>query len=581
MKVIVVLVLAGNIAVAGAEPLEKEPAVQAMKDELARTMAKLELPGAPKPYFVSYDYWDQRSYFVNASFGALESSGETPRRFIDIDVRVGDKTFDNSNLANDFGSRSSVGISIDDDYASIRRDLWLTTDGAYKEAIESLERKQAVAKAETKSDEDIGSFSTEPPSHLVDLPPAKPYDLAKMAALAKKLSAVFRQYPDIYTGSAGLSATVGRRIYMSSEGSLSAQPEGGVQLLITCDTQAPDGMKLHDARHYYGHSFDELPSEAVLLAETEKMAKQLTALRSAPVVDDYAGPVLFTDVAAGEVVRALLAENFSGTLAPKGDRPGAAAYGESELVGKVGQRILPAGVDVVDDPSLQTVAKQPVLGGYKFDEEGVPGTKVSLVEKGTFKRFLMSRAPRKGFEHSTGHGRSTKMVPVRAHPSNLVLSSNARVADRDMVKRALKEAKTAGLKYVLVVDHLAASIGPGDFDFDAFSSGASLVPRPNAIKRVYLDGHEEIVRGGTFAGVQLRNLKDIVAVGTTPTAYNYAASGLGARFDLFAGNTAGFTVSISAPPLLFHDLDVKKPKGPQKKPPVAPRPPLPSKERDK
>lgn len=574
MKIVVVLALVASSTIATADPLEKEPAVRAMKDELARTMAKLELPNAPKPYFVSYDFWDQKSYFVNSSFGALESSGESPRRFVDVVVRVGDKTFDNTNLANDFGSQASVTLAVDEDYASIRRDLWLTTDGAYKGAIESLERKQAVAKAETKSDEDIGSFSTEPASHIVDLPATKSYDLTRMAALAKKLSAVFRQYPDIYRGAAGLSATTGRRVYMSSEGSLSAQPEGGVQLMITCDTQAPDGMKLHDQRYYFAHSYDELPAEAQLLADTEKMAKQLTALRKAPIVDDYAGPVLFADVAAGQVVRALLAENFSGTLAPKGDRPGAAAYGESELVGKVGQRILPAGVDVVDDPSLQVVAKQPVLGGYKFDEEGVPGTKVALVEKGTFKRFLMSRSPRKGFEHSTGHGRSTKMAPVRAHPSNLVLSSKTKVADREMLKRAIKEAKAAGLTYVLVVDDLATSIGPGDIDFDAFSGGSSFLPRPNVIRRVYLDGHEEIVRGGTFAGAQLRNMKDIVAVGTTPTAYNYVASGLGARFDMFAGNALGFLVSISSPALLFHDLDVKKPKGPQKKPPVAPRPEL-------
>jgi hypothetical protein len=364
---------------------------------------------------------------------------------------------------------------------------------------------------------------------------------------------------------------------MSSEGTLSVQPEGGVSVMVTCDTQAADGMKLHDALQFRARSLDELPPEADMVAQVEKMSQGLSALRTAPIVDDYAGPVLFSGVAAGQVLRAVLAENFSGTFAPKGDRPGMSGFGESELVGKVGQRILPAGVDVVDDPALTKVGKQPVLGGYEFDEEGIAGTKVTLVENGVFKRFLMSRLPRKGFEHSTGHGRSTPLAPIRAHPSNLVLSAKSKVADKDMIKTAIKAAKTAGLTYVLVVERLATGVERDDIDASAFSSGGSQVPRPLVLRRVYLDGHEELVRGGTFGGVQMRSLKDLAAIGTTAVAFNYTASGLGARFDALMPNPQGFTVSISSPSLLFRDIDVKKPVKAQRKPPVASRPVLPTK----
>lgn len=578
MKTIVALALAALVGIAHADrALDKDPAVLAMKDEMARTMAKLELPGSPKPYFVSYLLWDQRSAYADASLGALLSSSEGPRRYIDIDLRVGSPAFDNSNLAQSFGSRNSVSITDDDDYGSIRHDLWLWTDSAYKEAIESLEHKQAVAKAENKSDDDIGSFSAETPTHIVETSATKPLDLARMETLAKKLSAVFRKNPDAYRGAVRVSGFTGKRVFMSSEGTLSAQTQGRITVVITCDTQAADGMMLHDALRFQAASLDELPSEAEMVAQIEKMSQGLSALRTAPIVDDYAGPVLFNGPAAGEVLRALLAENFSGTLAPKGDRPGVGGFGESELVGKVGQRILPSGVDVIDDPALTKVAKQPVFGGYKFDEEGVAGTKVSLVENGVFKRFLMSRLPRKGFEHSTGHGRSTPLSPVRAHPSNLVLSARSKVADKEMLKTAIKAAKAAGQSYVLVVDRLATSVERDDFDYSAFSGGGSQVPRPLVLRRVYLDGHEELVRGGTFAGAQLRSLKDLIAIGTTPVAVNYVASGLGARFDSLVPNPSGFTVSISSPSLLFRDLDVKKPVKAQRKPPIASRPALPAK----
>jgi TldD protein len=577
MKSIALLALAGLARLAHAGPVDKEPAVMAMKDELARSMSKLELPNALKPYFMSYEYWDQRTAHADASFGALSGSSEGHRRFIDIDIRVGSPAFDNSNLAQDFGSRASVTISIDDDYGSIRRDLWLATDGAYKGAIESLERKQAVAKAENKSADDIGSFSTEKPTQITDRTTTKPLDLRRMEALAKKLSAVFRTNPDVYRGVASVSARAGKRYFVSSEGGLSAQADASVTVWISCDTQATDGMKLHDELRFQARNLDELPPEAELVRQAEQLAKRLSTLRSAPIVDDYAGPVLFTGVAADQVLRALLAEQFSGTLAPKGDRPGMGSFGESELAGKVGQRILPAGVDVIDDPSLEKLGNQAVLGGYKFDEEGIAGTKVLVVENGVFRRFLMSRAPRKGFEHSTGHGRSTPLAPVRAHPSNLVLSAKTKVADGDMRKRAIKAAKAAGLSYVLVADHLATGIDRDDIDFSALANGGSPVPRPLGLERVYLDGRKEIVRGGSFAGVQLRSLKDLVAIGTTPVPYNYTASGLGARFDAMVPNPQGFTVSISSPSLLFHDIDVKKPVKAQRKPPVASRPALPTK----
>ena len=51
-----------------------------------------------------------------------------------------------------------------------------------------------------------------------------------------------------------------------------------------------------------------------------------------------------------------------------------------------------------------------------------------------------------------------------------------------------------------------------------------------------------------------------------------AIDGLGQRFNFLADLPAGFPVTITCPSLLFRDIDIKKPLGPQKKPPLAPRP---------
>jgi TldD protein len=559
-----------------AGPFEDVPTLRAMKDELARSVDKLELRGYGKPYYLSYQMWDLRRAYVTAQLGALVSTTAYPRRTLDIDLRIGDRMFDNANVAEPNRERS-ISLPIDDDYDAVRRDLWMATDRMYKTAVETFERKRAVAKAETKADADPGAFSQEPASHIIDNRTMPAIDRARLEALAKKLSGVFRTNHDIHTGTASFSVFEGKHYFVSSEGSASMQAGAALRLEVSCTAQADDGMPVRDAREWIVESLDQLPPEATLVAEVEKLSREVSALRTAPVVDDYAGPVLFTGVASGQVLRALIAESFAGTPAPRSGRPGGPAFGESELVGKVGERILPAGVSVIDDPTVTRVGKAVVVGGNHFDEEGMPTQKVSLVENGVFKRFLMSRIPRKGFEHTNGHAASGPFSSVRAHPANLILSSSAGVSDAEMRRRAIAAAAADNHGYVLVVERLDTGRHGGEDFFDPMSfmmggGGDDGLPQPTVLRRVHRDGREELVRGARFGAVPLRSLKSVLAVGATPVVYSYLGSGMPSRFAMFTGGDGGYYVSIVAPALLFSDLDIKKPTGAHPSAPIAPRP---------
>src|SRR3990172_6220537 len=79
---------------------------------------------------------------------------------------------------------------------------------------------------------------------------------------------------------------------------------------------------------------------------------------------------------------------------------------DTAFSGKLGKRILPPGTRVYDDPTLLELGGRRLWGSYAFDDEGVAGSKVVLVEEGILKTFLMSRTPRKGLERSNGHGRA-------------------------------------------------------------------------------------------------------------------------------------------------------------------------------
>ena len=87
-----------------------------------------------------------------------------------------------------FGGRTA--LPLEDDYQEIRRQIWLATDGAYKDALENLSRKKAALQNKTRSEE-IPDFSREEPftadrrdAALVEV------DTARAEALVRDLSAL-------------------------------------------------------------------------------------------------------------------------------------------------------------------------------------------------------------------------------------------------------------------------------------------------------------------------------------------------------------------------------------------------------
>ena len=63
------------------------------------------------------------------------------------------------------------------------------------------------------------------------------------------------------------------------------------------------------------------------------------------------------------------------------------------LKNKVGSYVLPKGFSVTFDPSIQKKNGKLLSGCYKYDDEGIKGQPVTIVENGVFKGYLMSRCP--------------------------------------------------------------------------------------------------------------------------------------------------------------------------------------------
>jgi len=263
--------------------------------------------------------------------------------------------------------------------------------------------------------------------------------------------------------------------------------------------------------------------------------------------------------------------------------------GKSDWVTRIGARVMPTSVTLVDDPSLKDFQGKPLLGGYAVDQEGVRAQKVTLVDKGNLKGELMSRRPGPDFGESNGHGRAAFLGDATPTMSNLIFSSNDTLSPADMKKKFLDACKAEKLPYCLVVREMdnpsISLLHQEDFQelLASFGGGAGTGDRlPLVIYRVYPDdGREELIRGSRIIGLNTRLLRNISAVGNDNFVYNYMQSQVagfaGTAFGAFGSAQNGLPASIVAPSLLFDEVEVRGARGEPKRLPLLSAPQMAAK----
>src|SRR2546422_10391538 len=99
-RFIVVLVLLLGVGIVTrtvfAQRANSSPVTQALEQEMKRAFDLLKQKGNPAPYFISYSVRENQSVDIEASLGALRTSGKDRSRLLDVDVRVGDYDLDST-----------------------------------------------------------------------------------------------------------------------------------------------------------------------------------------------------------------------------------------------------------------------------------------------------------------------------------------------------------------------------------------------------------------------------------------------------------------------------------------------------
>jgi predicted Zn-dependent protease len=579
-------------------PKDSDHTLQAMRDEMARSKSRLELqiPGTPKPqrpYFVGYHLLDLDVREVVAEFGALVSSNHTRNRFMDVQARIGDYKLDSSNFISDDGFRGFIGptgsVGIDRDYDSLRQDLWIATDQAFKEAVETYSRKQAYLSSLARQS-DIDDFAKAEPLQLIEPLATPDWSNRNWEQEARESSAALRAFPQIYESRVTYYLVYATEYLLTSEGTEIRTNRSFTAIEAGMNTLADDGMQINHLYASYAPKPADLPSVDAVRKALNVTGSELMAMRAATPAQDYNGPVLFEARAAAPLLAQVLTPAINGARPPVSFTPVMEQLltglgGKSDWVGRMGTRVLPGTVSLVDDPAAKEFHGTPLLGSYAVDEDGVRAQKVTIVDGGNVKELLMSRRPGPDSDQSNGHGRSA-FFDAKPTMSNLFFKSTERQSPADLKKKFLDECRSEKLPYCLVVremDNPSISLLHQD-DFSellaSFGGGAGTGDRlPLIIYKIYPeDGREEMVRGARIIGLNTRMLRNLGGIGNDDFVYNYMQSQqsgfAGTALGAFGSAQSGLPASLVAPSLLFDDLEVRGARGEPKRLPLLPAPSL-------
>lgn len=497
-----------------------DPLLQALLTELERSKAQLKMDQLGAPYYIEYRVSDVEDYTTEAAFGATREDQRIHVRLLRVVVRLGDYKQDSYYNA---GIGGNALLPLDNDPIALRHQIWLATDEAYKNAGQALTQKRSVLKQFSKEENPVDDFAKATPVQLVEPTLSLKVDADAWKKTLEAASNLYRDYPDVQSVSANARFTVINDYLLNTEGTVTRNGKAVYTVQFSASAQAPDGMRLGRTPAWTVAKMEELPTREKLLQNGKATLDTLVALRKAPIVDEeYRGPVLFSPDAADDIVASLIGGNILG----RKPQLGAPNRTTGAFATSYKSRILPAFVNVVDDPTMKDFKGKSLIGSYDVDSEGVKAQPVDIVSKGVLTNYLVGRQPIRDFPESNGHGRAAPAAPPLPSLGVLLVKPTEPQSPEALKKQVMELVGNGGQPFGYRVETMAG-------------------PAPRLLYRVYAkDGHEELVRGAVFSELDVRALR----------------SGLSALGDdpLVSNRTGGLPATVISPSLLFDELQVKR-----------------------
>ena len=431
-----------------------------------------------------------------------------------------------------------VGRAEDLDPFTLRYCFWRLTQSRHREALQDYYEKKSISLEEQLIDEapslrKMKAKSTQRPVGRLR------GNLEEACGFVRRVSTLFLKYPRIDDPYVQFKEVLQTRLIVNSEGCRSIAQERFFQIKLYGGMLAPDGVQQNSERFFSVCNLDELPSEEDCARIIDEIYRDLCELVAAEPMEPYAGPALFGGMAAGVLFHEAIGHRL------EGERLLSRSEGRT-FARKIGERILPEGIDLIDDPSLAKYDGQSLFGHYAMDDEGTPPESVTLIEDGVLRRFLTSRNGIPGQASSNGHGRAAPEDEVMARMGNLIVRARNPLAPAELESRWMEEVERRDLPFGLLVtnaDSGETSTSGDAYDFQAFQI--------NPTEVFWVDrasGKRRRLRDVSFVGTPLAAIQGIMGLGDDPIVDN----------SYCTAESGTLPVGTVSPSVLLRDIEVQR-----------------------
>ncbi|HEY4789456.1 MAG TPA: TldD/PmbA family protein [Bacteroidales bacterium] len=511
--------------------------INILDEEIQREMKWLKTQETPA-YYLAYRVDEITTYSVTTSLGALTDTSTSTVRILTISLRVGTPKLDNYH---DSHPRFSIiELPSSEEPLAVKQVLWDATKNDYQTAVSNLSNIKANLSVTVEEEDKSPDFSEEQPNVYIE-PSLKPEDIKfntqEWIDRLKKYSAAFLRDSDIFKGSSYISYQITRKYFVSSSGDKIAQNSTATNLGFNGTIKAKDGMEMPLVKTYFAFKPEGLPSDESISNDVNNLVNDLVALKKAPVADPYTGPALLSGRAAGVFFHEIFGHRIEGQRMK--NETDAQTFKK-----KVNEQVLLPTLDVYSDPEQTKFGNQDLTGYYIYDDQGEKGQKVSIVENGILKNFLMSRTPINGFLKSNGHGRAMYGMQPASRQSNLIVETTDTKTEDEMKKELIRLAREQNKPYGYLFDEVV-----GGFTTTGRYSPNAFNVTPTMVYRIYTDGRpDELVRGVNLIGTPLSMFSQIVQAGGKTEVFN----------GVCGAESGSVPVSAVSPMLLVKQIETQK-----------------------
>jgi len=521
----------------------RDSVLEVLERELSRSMGGFRIPGNPRPYYMHYALRRVHALRLRAMYGSLSRARENTHSSVYCDLRVGSHKFDNvldAGLDYHAEDRESVDwIDAPDDLnlAALQVGLWKLSQIKFDEAIADYYDHKKAMVSEYLRDE-VDAFTKESVVDHREKLNTRPFPRLQWETNLRELSRRFLDYPTIHDPIVAINADRVHRWLVTSEGTRVVTESVYIEVSLSGWVLTEDGVYTEASREVYVRSLDEVPDRAALEQLLDELLEELVALRDAETPGAFIGPALLSGQAASTLFHEALGHRLEGDRLVARDETRTFAH-------KLGERILPAGIDVYDDPSMEEFEGARPWGSYRVDDQGVRAQRASLVEDGVLQGFLHGRTPTPQSRKSNGHGRHDGVELPMSRMANLVVEAREHAQSREALEAKLIEvAKAQGRSEAVIIERIrGGETSTQAYDFQVFKG------EPAEVYRVDVEtGKKTRIRDVELIGTPLAALQRIVGFGAdsqVDQGYCFAESG-------------SIPVSGIAPAMLLSEIELQQ-----------------------